>query len=578
MAKHSALPPLRGGDSLRLGDGHSLIAGAAVFGGVMTTTTALDRGRTAYLEHRFTDAVAGLDEAARERAVAASDLEHLAIAAILVGRLQEGLDSLTRAHEAHLAEGDVDGATRCAAWMGMELMYHGDQARAGGWFARAQRLVEEQTEGRPDHGFLFIPEGLAAVYAGDGERAEAAFGRAAEFARALHDADLIALAGLGLGRAKIMLGEPDAGLAMLDEVMVAVTAGELSPIPSGIVYCETLQACRLAFDVTRAREWTRALDHWCEARPDMVAFSGQCHGHRAALFLLHGAWDDALAAAREAQERSERGDRNGLYGAWYHQGEVHRLRGDLAAAASAYERAAQTGFEPQPGLALLRLGQGNATLARSLILGALERVDPAERRGLLAAASEIQLGVGDVGAARAAADELTELSRASAMPMLQAIAQQAESAVLLAEGDARGALTTSRRAWARWRDLDVPFEAARCRVIAARASRALGDEAGAAMELDAARVVFADLGAGQALAAAEAEWSAEPAPHPGGLSPREVEVLRLVAAGDTNREIAGELYLSEKTVERHLSNIFGKLGLSSRSAATAYAFRHGLAD
>ena len=187
---------------------------------------------------------------------------------------------------------------------------------------------------------------------------------------------------------------------------------------------------------------------------------------------------------------------------------------------------------------------------------------------------EIQLGVGDVAAARAAADELAALSRSSPMPMLQAIAEQSESAVLLAEGDARGALTTSRRAWARWRDLDVPYEAARCRVIAARACRALGDEASAAMELDAARVVFVELGARQALAAAEAESAAARPERAGGLSAREVEVLRFVAAGNTNREIAGELYLSEKTVERHLSNIFGKLGLSSRSAATAYALSH----
>lgn len=543
----------------------------------MTTPTALDRGRTAYREHRFADAVAELDEADHEHAVAASDLERLAIAAILVGRIEEGLDSLTRAHEAYLDEGDVDAATRCAAWMGMQLMDLGDRARAGGWFGRAQRLVEQDPDGRPDHGFLFIPEGLAAFYAGDGERAAAAFERAAGFARAAHDADLVALAGLGLGQATIMLGEPDAGLAMLDEVMVAVTAGEVSPIPSGIVYCATLQSCRLAFDVRRAREWTRALDHWCEARPDMVAFTGQCHGHRAALFLLHGAWDDALAAAEEALERSERGDRDGIFGAWYQRGEVHRLRGDLEAAESSYERAASTGFEPQPGLALLRLAQGKEALARSLIVGAVEHADPAERRGLLSAVVEIQLGVRDVPAARAAAEELGALSRSTAMPMLQAIAEQSEAAVLLAEGDARGALTTSRRAWARWRDLDVPYEAARCRVIAARACRALGDAASADMELDAARVVFVELGARAALATVEAE---APAGHgrAGSLSAREIEVLRLVAAGDTNREIAGELYLSEKTVERHVSNIFGKLGLSTRSAATAYAFRHGLAD
>ena len=544
----------------------------------MTTPTALDRGRIAYLEHRFADAVAALDEADRELAASAADLEHLGIAAVLIGRFDEGIDALTRAHEAFLAEGDLDAATRCAAWLGMQLMDLGDRARAGGWFARAQRLVEQDLDGRPDHGFLFIPEGLAAFYAGDGERAAAAFEHVARFAREFDDADLRALGGLGLGRAKIMLGEPDAGLVILDEAMVSVTAGEVSPIPSGIVYCGMLQSCRLAFDVRRAREWTRALDHWCRARPDMVAFSGQCHAHRAALFLLHGAWDDALAAAEEAQERSEHGDRDGLFGAWYQHGEVLRLRGDFAAAQSSYDRAGRTGFEPQPGLALLRLAEGKAALARSLILSAVERFDPAERRGLLAPLVEIELGVGDVPAARAAADELAALSRASAMPMLQAIAEQADASVLLAEGDARAALTTSRRAWAGWRDLDVPYEAARCRVIAARACRALGDETSAAMELDAARTTFVELGARHALAAVDDESSATRREPVGGLSAREVEVLRLVAAGGTNRQIAGELYLSEKTVERHLSNIFGKLGLSSRAAATAYAFRHGLAD
>ena len=206
-----------------------------------------------------------------------------------------------------------------------------------------------------------------------------------------------------------MLGEPDAGLAQLDEVMVAVTAGEVSPIPSGIVYCAMLQSCRPTFDVRRAREWTRALDHWCAERPDMVGFTGQCHAHRAALFLLHGAWDEALAAAEEAQERAARGDPQGLWGAWYQHGEVHRLRGEWAAAESSYEHAEASGYEPEPGLALLRLAQGNATLARSLILGAVERLDPAERRGLLPAVVEIQLGVGDVAAARAAAEELAAL-------------------------------------------------------------------------------------------------------------------------------------------------------------------------
>ena len=544
----------------------------------MDAPTALDRGRTAYSEHRWTDAINGLDAADRATAATALDLEQLATAALLVGRFEESVAWRTRAHEAFIADRDLDGAIRSAVWLGMEFMYVGNLAQAGGWFARAQRLLDEHPDGRPDHGFLFIPEALASLYRGDAEDAAALFARTSELARVAQDADLLALGQMGLGESEIMLGRAAEGLARLDEVMVAVTAGELSPIPSGIVYCEVLQCCRRTFDVRRAHEWTRALDRWCAEQPDMVAFSGQCHAHRAELFLLHGAWADALAAAEEARQRSELGDPNGMFGACYQIGEVHRLRGEPDAAASSFEQAARTGFEPQPGLALLRLAQAEVDVARAMVLAAAERLDPAERRWLLPATVEIQLAAGDVAAARAVADELRELSRSSPMPMLLAVVEQADAAVRLAEGDARGALTASRRAWARWRDLDVPYEAARCRLTAARACRALDDEASAAMELDAARVVFSDLGAGQALAAAEAEWSTVSTPQPGGLSDREAEVLRLVAGGETNREIASDLFLSEKTVERHLSNIFGKLGVSSRSAATAWAFRQGVAD
>jgi len=544
----------------------------------MNAPTALDRGRAAYQGHRWNDAIAEFDEAERENTIEALDLEHFATASFLVGRAQEGVDALTRAHEAFLGVHDVAGATRCAAWLGMHLMDLGDRARSAGWFARAQRLVEADPASGPGQGFLLIPEALGALYAGDGARAADAFERAAEFAHRFGDPDLLALSHLGQGRAKIMVGDPEAGLMLLDEVMVAVTAGEISPVPSGIVYCAVLQCCRLAFDLRRAREWTRALDHWCEARPDMVAFSGQCQAHRAALFVLHGAWSDALAAAESAQERSARGDRDGLFGAWYQDGEVHRLRGELDLAESSYERAAQTGYEPQPGLALLRLAQGKAKLAQSLIRGAVDRADPAERRWMLSAVVEIELDAGDVTAARTVADELNALQRTSAMPMMQAIVDQAEAAVLLDEGDAGGALVRARRAWARWRELDVSYEAARCRVLAARACRALGDEPSAAMELDAARAGFIELGARHALGATEALVAAGTAGRAGGLTPREVEVLRLVAVGKTNRRIALDLYLSEKTVARHVSNIFAKLGVSSRAGATAFAYQHEMVD
>lgn len=308
----------------------------------------------------------------------------------------------------------------------------------------------------------------------------------------------------------------------------------------------------------------------------MVMFTGQCEAHRAELFGLHGAWDEALTAARVAQERVRLGDWTGRFGAWYQEAELHRLRGAFDAAETAFHRAAESGYPPQPGLALLRLAQGRARPAQALIRTAVEQADPATRRTLLAAVVEIELAVGDVTAARAAADELEAATPADAMPMMRAISAQADAAVRLEEGDPEGALERLRSAWATWLELDAPYEAARCRVLAARARRALADEDTAAMELEAARTVFVELGAAPDVLRVDALRRGTAGRAPVALSPREVEVVRLVAEGKTNRTIAGELYLSEKTVDRHLSNVFAKLGISSRAAATAYAYEHAL--
>jgi len=542
----------------------------------MTSMAALALGRTAYAERRWRDAFDSLTTADREGGIPAQDLERLATVMVLLGRMADGIDTLTRAHEGFRAEGDAHGAARCAAWIGIELMNLGDQARSAGWFARAQRLVQENPESRPVEGFLLVPRGLGALYAGDGEGAARTFDEVAEFGRRFRDPDLSALAGLGQGQAQIMLGHLEEGLGLLDEVMVAVTAGELSPIPAGIIYCAVLQSCRLAFDLRRAQEWTLALDHWCDTQPEMVAFSGQCQTHRAELFRIHGAWSDALAAAQSAQERARRGDRDAVFGGYFQQGEVQRLRGEFDAAEESYRQASETGYEPQPGLALLRLAQGKTQLAQSVIRRAVTGADPAERRGMLAAVVEIELAAGDIGAARRCADELTALSLASTMPMLRAIADRAQGAVLLEEGDPGGALARLRRAWTFWRELDAPYEAASCRLLAARACRVLGDEDSALMEFEAARAALVELGAGPALVQLDALMNTATAGPPGPLTAREVEVVRLVAAGKTNRAIATELYLSEKTVARHISNVFPKIGVSSRAAATAYAYEHGL--
>ncbi|MCB5274723.1 Transcriptional regulatory protein DegU [Arthrobacter sp. SO5] len=555
--------------------------------------STLSHGREAYAERRWPDAVGQYTAADHDAGLPASDLEQLATAVILTGRGSEGVDILARAHLKYLADDDYPAAARCAVWTGMNLILLGEPARSAGWLARAQRIVEDLPEPCPFEGLLSIPAGLGALYQGDGATAVETFTRAADLGRARGDADSAALGTLGLGQAKIMLGELDDGLALLDEAMVAVTVGEISPIPAGIIYCAVIETCHLAFDLHRATEWTRALDRWCDAQQNLVAFSGQCQMHRAELYRLHGAWTEALEAAKTAQDLAFHGDRMATYGGFYEQGEIHRLRGAFDAAEACYLHAQETGFPPQPGLALLRLAQGRPDQARSLLRQAMEGVDPAYRRRLLAARVQIEVAAGDALAARAAVEELTSLCASTDMPMLHALAEQSQAVLLFHEGDPGAALVPLRRAWSRWLSLDAPFEAARCRALLARLCAALGDEESARLERESARAVFSELGAAPALSELEHSLPLAPdartAPAPrtgndaqhaadaGPLTAREAEVVQLVSAGLTNRSIAAELFISEKTVARHLSNIFTKLGLTSRAAVTAYAYQHGLA-
>jgi DNA-binding CsgD family transcriptional regulator len=424
------------------------------------------------------------------------------------------------------------------------------------------------------------------LFEGDAAAAATAFGRAAEIGGRFDEPDLPALARLGWGHALLMQGQTAAGVAMFDEVMVAATAGELSPMVAGEAYCAAIEVCQEIFDLRRARQWTAALSHWIEAQPELVTYRGQCQVHRAEIMQLHGAWPDALEEARRAGERfSQPPGHPAAGGAFYRQGELHRLRGQFAKAEEAYRQASRWGREPQPGLALLRLAQGQVDAAAAASRRVVEEArDRLARCQVLPAHVEIMLAAGDVPAARGAADELSRIAgeagapQAGAVgePLLDALAAHAGGAVLLAEGDVRAALAALRGAWAAWQALDVPYEGARVRVLLGLACRRLGDQDGAEMELDAARWVFQQLGAVPELARVQALSGRPPARAAGGLTAREVEVLRLVAAGKTNRVIAADLVLSEKTVARHLSNIYAKLGLSTRAAATAYAYEHGL--
>jgi ATP/maltotriose-dependent transcriptional regulator MalT len=454
-------------------------------------------------------------------------------------------------------------------------MDRGESARASGWLSRVRRLIEDD-EACAEHGLLLIPAAIEALFGGDPAGAKQLFGRAAEIGDEHQEPDLIAFGRLGLGQATIMLGQIAEGIALLDEAMVSVTAGEVSPILSGLIYCAVIDTCQEVFDLRRAREWTTALTVWCEAQPDMVPFTGQCLVHRAEIMQLHGEWVDAVDAAQRARDRFLQSRASAVGAALYRLGELRRLRGEFAAAEAAYREASQWGHEPQPGLALLRLAQGQLDPAVAAIQRAIdEAVLPVMRPRLLAACVEILLAGQNVDAARVAADELAQIADSMGAPLLRASAAHASGSVLLAAGDARAALAALRRAWTTWHELGVPYDAARTRVLIGLSCRALGDEDTARMELDAAGWTFRQLGAVPDVAYTEA-LARRATRSRGGLTAREVEVLRLIASGRTNRAIAAELFLSEKTVARHVSNIFTKLGLSTRAAATAYAYENDL--
>ena len=498
-------------------------------------------------------------------------LEQLATAAYMLGREDEYLDALERAYHAHVEGGRTEGAIRCAFWLTLTLLLRGEQARATGWLSRAERLLDRHGGDCVEQGYVLLPKVLARHVTGDHAAARDRAATAAEIAERFGDADLHTLALHEQGLCLLRLGEVEAGLALLDEAMVAVAGGDLSPIVTGLVYCSVIDGCQEVYALRRAQEWTAALGRWCDEQGDMVAFTGRCLVHRAEILELHGAWDEALREAGRAGAGSGRAAGQ----AWYRQGELRRLQGDLAGAATAYREASRRGSDPQPGLALLRLAQGNHDAASAAIARALaEAVEPVDRIPLLPACVEIMLAAAELDAARAACAELERVAPAFASSLLDALVGQARGAVELAAGDARAALVALRPAGRAWRELGVPYEDARVRVLVALACRELGDADSAALDLETAREAFAALHATPDVARVDGLLGRAPATH--GLTPRELEVLRLVAAGKTNKAIAATLVLSERTVDRHVSNIFAKLGASSRTAATAYAYEHQL--
>lgn len=539
----------------------------------MSIVDDLHRAREAYERREWVTAyrkLSDLDDAD----LRPDDFGALATTAYLLGHHNDCVQALQRAYQAHLDQGDRLGAVRAACSLTLVLWMGGEVAVGGGWQARAKSLLEEVPDDGVEHGYLCDVNLIGHMIKGEFAEAFATAPKITDYGRRFGDADLLALGVHAEGRLLVYSGQVAEGLQRMDEAMVGVMAGEVSPIAAGRVYCSTVEACQEVSDLGRAGEWTHALATWCDDQPGLVAFTGQCAVHRAQLMRLHGAYRDALEELARAVERYTLAGGDPALGlAHAERGDVLRLLGEHAAAQTAYDEAVRFGNQAQPGRALLWSAEGRTAPAAAAIRRALAEVNgPVHRSRLLAGAVEVLLVAGADDEAAAHAEELAGIAESFGCAGLRAAAGCATARVALARADADAALAAAKPALVGWAELSASYEVARCRLLVGQALRLLGEEEGAVAELTEALRIFASLGAEPVEREAAELLGQQMAP--GGLSPREVDVLRLVAAGKSNQQIAVTLFISEKTVARHLSNIFTKLDVGSRTAAAAFAYEH----
>lgn len=535
----------------------------------------LEKARDALAAHNWALAFDLLSEAREISGLAAEDLDALAEAAWWTGRIDICIEALERVYQEFVGSGETDRAVMAAIYLSYHHANKGDFAIGNGWQSRATRLAQ-QIPHSPAAAYLATAECGIAYNSGD---LEGCLAKAKAVAKAGEDHGDPTLLAWGLhwrGLAMIKLGYLDEGWSLLDEAMLGVSSGQMQPIWAGFLHCGMVLICEQLGDPRRGWQWVEVTERWLHGLPSASVYPGICRMYKARLIQERGDWAEAEIEARRVCAELTDLHVASAARAYYEIGEINRKRGDLESAEESFKKAHHMGFDPQPGLARLRLAQGRVDTAMLQIVRALDEApDRLERAKLLPHHVEIAIAAGDLEGATAAVNELQGIADDYQTPRLMACALSARGALLLAQADPSGALTTSRRAVRLWMDIDCPYQVALERLQIAEVYRLLDEDDAAIMELDAAREVFESLGASH-----EAHRAAEllgEAGHPGDLSDREVGVLRLVAAGKSNKQIAAELFISERTVARHLSNIFVKLDVPSRAGAAAFALRKGLA-
>jgi DNA-binding NarL/FixJ family response regulator len=504
----------------------------------------------------------------------ADRLDVMAEAAWWLGRLDDCIEAREQAYARYEAEGAMTRAGQCAVWLYEHHQMKSRPAIAGAWLRRARRALEP-TPDTVEYGSLILREAEGAHGGGALDGAGRLAHQALALGRALGSPDLQAEALQTIGRVLIDQGRPADGLGHLDEAMLSAVEGRLSPYTTGKVYCSLISACEGLGDVRRAAEWTDATQRWSEHHP-LAMWPGICRVHRATVLQLRGDWAGAEREARRACDDLVGFHRPIAAAGYVEVGEIRRRLGDLDGAEEAFAKAEELCGHRSAGLALVRLAQRRIDVATSIITGMLadQPWNDLARGKLLPARVQIAVAAADFEAASAAADELDRIATAYESPALAAAALSARGRLQLALGDSADACTTLQDALQHWQALEVPYEVATVRLLLGQACRGCGDEDGAARSLDQAASIFDSLGA--ALDARLTRDLTSASALPAGLTAREAEVLGLVASGRTNRDIAAALHLSERTVARHLSNIFTKIGVTSRTAATAFAYENDL--
>jgi DNA-binding NarL/FixJ family response regulator len=499
-----------------------------------------------------------------------TDLARLADAAWWLGETPDSMALSEDLFQRLVGDGADTEAAERALRLSLQWFARGDLPIAFAWLARARRLLEPLPRCAL-HGYLaYLEASVDLEVTEDPGPAASAASTVRTYAEEFADPALDSFAHALGGLAAVRRGRTAAGFARLDEAMLPVLAGRVDPLWSGDLYCTVIHLCDALADLTRMRAWTEALGRWSRSRSATFMFAGVTRIHELQLVAAEGDWDTVERELGDAS--ADLVDAHGWLAGegYYGLGEVRRLRGDPAGARAAYARAEELARDPQPGRALLLRAEGRPRDALAQLRVSLAEHSPLGRAGLLPAAVDLALETGDPSYAETLASELEETATRFGTAGLRARAAQTRAALLLAVDDPTAAIPLLEEAAQVYRDQRHRHASAQVHERLAAAHRALDDTARAAAEEATAMAIYARLGAAPDLARLDRH------PRPGGLTDREVEVLRLVSTGSSNQQVADTLTISGKTVSRHLANIFVKIGVSTRTAAAAWARDHGL--